>query len=578
MDYESFRVLISPNVAQPGTWSVQILDCPVPGLRNQSDTIVPVFTRGELLSLRNAALWPDPPKLQSIGENVWKSVMAPNVRAAYQASRAVLAGTGKGLRVVFVVSGQEADGAGAATVRLAELPVEAIFENAFLANDVSTPVSRSLAVSAPYDTRKTPLPLRILIVIATPLDLPNSGDMQAEQDAITRALTPLRNAGTVEFDFCTNATRSSFLTMIANRYHVVHFIGHGAFDTVGDDTTPVPFISFEDPNSHDSDPVDASVLRMHLLNTDVRLVVLTSCASAAPTPANQEPYAHRAFDGIAQSLVGGVNGIPAVVAMQFDMETNAAVVFSQTFYDWLLRPGTNLDEAVTRARIAVATTAGAGHRAWVTPTVYWNSDGVALFEPVRRKDLDPATAARLYEIEGGLKILRNIVQQIAAKTPEEQQALANMRAGLMVQIDQLEDQRAQLIGDSLRLWGGSAKRGAEVELKIELRLRLAETIGLVEFEVKFDPAKLTFSGSVQAAETGINPAVAPGAAGTLRVVVPNASNGAQWAPGRYNLGSLRFAIAAAADTIVNLELANARVTENGAVSQFTTLDPVIFVD
>lgn len=581
MKYESFRVLITPNVAQPGTWSVQVLDCPIPGLKNQSDTVAPVFTRNELTSLRNAALWPNQGLLRTIGETVWNSVMAPKVNAAYQASLAVLAGSGKGLRVVFVVSGQEANGVAAPAIRLAELPVEALFQNVFVANDVMTPVSRSLVVSPPYDTRKAPLPLRILVVIAMPNDLPQA-DMQQEQDAIRQALGTLKAAGTVEFDFCINATRQKFLNMVGNRYHVVHFIGHGAFDIVGDDTTPVPYICFENENTHESDPVDATVLRMQLLNTDVRLVVLTACASAAPVPPNQEPYVHRAYDGIAQSLVGGPNGIPAVVAMQFDLESTAAVAFSRTFYDWLLRPGVNLDEAVTKARIALASEPqiGTGHRAWVTPTVYWNSNGVPLFDlvPLRGPQLDPETAKKLIGIEGGLKFAGNIIQMIISKPAEERQALAQVRAQVMAQIQELEEQRGQLIGDSLRVRGETAQRGSTVELRIELRLRLAETIGMIEFTLRFDSAKVRCVGVAQAADTLLTPAVALGPAGEIHVIVPNASNGQQWPPGQFHLGSLRFDVDATADAITHLRMSNANVTENGQATPFTTLDPVIFVE
>lgn len=582
MTYESFRVLITPNVAQPGTWSVQVLDCPVPGLKNESDTVTPVFTRNELTALRNAAGWPNQNLLRTIGERVWSSVMAPNVKAAYQASRAMLAPTGKGLRVVFVVSGQEANGVTPPAIRLAELPVEALFQNAFVASDVTTPVSRSLVVSPSYDTRRAPLPLRILVVIATPIDMPQA-DMQQEQNAIREALDGLKAAGTIEYEFCTHATRQQFLGMVGDRFHVVHFIGHGAFDIVGDDTTPVPYICFENELTHESDPVDATLLRMQLLNTDVRLVVLTSCASAAPAPPDQEPYIHRAFDGIAQSLVGGPNGIPAVVAMQFDLESTAAVAFSKTFYDRLLRRGVDLDEAVTRARLAVASVPqiGAGHRAWVTPAVYWNCAGVPLFDlvPLRGPQLDPATADQLKLVEMELKILRGILQQIAAKTEQERQALAEMRADQLARIRELEEQRGQLIGDSLRIWGGDTQRGSTIDLRIELRLRLAETIGQIDFTLRFDPAKVRYVNALQAVDTQITPFVgAPGPPGEIRVLVPNASRGQQWPPGRFNLGLLRFEVDATADAITHLQMSNANVTENGQATPFTTLDPVILVE
>jgi hypothetical protein len=578
MTYESFRILITPNVAEPGTWSVEVRECPIANLVGSSDKVVPTFSRAELRSLRNAARWPDDALLRSIGGSVWKTIMSPNVRAAYHASLAMMKAAEKGLRVVFVVAGGEPDGAPPATVRLGEVPVEVLFENAFLASDLRTPVSRSLAISPSYDTRKAPLPLRILVVVATPLDLPQA-QMEAERATIENALRPLCEAGTVHLDFCTNATKAKFVQMVGDRYQVVHFIGHGAFDTVADDTTPMPYLCFEREDTHESDPVKSDTLRMQLLNSDVRLVVLTACSSSAPAPADQEPYVHRAFDGIAQSLIGGVSGVPAVVAMQFDLESDAAVVFSRTFYDYLLRTGVSLDEAVTRARIAVATGLGTGHRAWITPTVYWNCTGVPLFDLAPgRGVLDPQQMKDLVPVESQLNALRGVMQKMASRPPEEQQALAPMRQVVLAEIDQLEEERGKIIGDSLRLWGGTAKRGDTVEMKLELRLRLAATVGMVDFLLRFAADKLTFASAAATGGNGMPVAVAPGAPGELRVVIPNASKSQQWAPGRYSLGTLRFTVGAAAEAVTGLQMSNATVEENGVASAFATLDPVIFVE
>ncbi|MFX7090586.1 CHAT domain-containing protein, partial [Acinetobacter baumannii] len=83
------------------------------------------------------------------------------------------------------------------------------------------------------------------------------------------------------------------------------------------------------------------------------LVVITGCSTAAlPPPIAGAPYGTTAFDGIAQRLVspGSLSFVSAVVAMQFDLESAAAVSFSGKFYGTLLNPGTTIDEAVTAAR------------------------------------------------------------------------------------------------------------------------------------------------------------------------------------------------------------------------------------
>lgn len=579
MTYESFRLLLTPNVAEPGTWSAQVLESPLAANKGKSDKLTPTFTRQELKQIRNPNLFPNKALLRSLGENVWASVMQPKIEAAFESSRVIAAARGNGLRVVFVVQGDDpSDGTGT-FVRLGELPLEALFNHAYVASDLNTPISRSLVVSPSYEMRKVPLPLRLLVVVAAPTDI-SQAKIDEERKVIEKALAPLRAGGTLQVDFCLNATRRTFLSMVRSGYHIVHFIGHGAFDTIGDDTTPVPYVCFEREDTHESDPVDGEVLRLQMQNTDVRLVVLTACSSSAPAPPEQEPYVHRAFDGIAQTLIGGHhNSIPAVVAMQFDLDDVAAVAFSRTFYDYLLRPNVSLDEAVTQARVAVASEAklGPGHRAWLTPTLYWNCEGVPLFEiiPVDGNNLDAATKVKVEFIDSEINALRGVLQKLAGRPAAEQPALHVVRQDLLDNVQRLEEERGQLFGDSLRMIGASARRGDVAELTLELRLRLAATIGTVDLTVSFPHDKLTFEPSPAGAA---GPVIAPGAPGVLRVIVANASNNAQWGPGRYPLGMLKFRVEAAADSVTRLALSNGTVAQNGVVVPFALRDPVIFVE
>jgi uncharacterized RDD family membrane protein YckC len=99
----------------------------------------------------------------------------------------------------------------------------------------------------------------------------------------------------------------------------------------------------------------------------LRLVVLNACEGARS--AVDDP-----FGGVAQALVR--QGIPAVIAMQFEISDPAAVVFSQSFYQALadLLPA---DEAMVEARRAIF--AASNEVEWATPVIYLRAPDGQIF-------------------------------------------------------------------------------------------------------------------------------------------------------------------------------------------------------
>jgi hypothetical protein len=581
MQHDMFRLLLTPEVNQPGSWSVQILECSVPGLIGPQGSVTPVLSRQELEELRNGALWPNQGRLTDIGQHTWQSFVNANVNAAFVNClfTAQNQNPKKGLRVVVSIVGEEPNGgAGAPVARMPELPFELLYSNVFVARDPATPVSRSLKAAPTYKPKKIALPLRVLVVTATPDDLPPA-DMNKERDILKSALKKLSATGAIEYEFCDPPTKKEFQARLEKQpFHVVHFIAHGTFSTIGDDPTQIPYVCFEN-DAKLSDPADSDLLAMHLLNTDVRLVVFSACSTSEATPANQNPYKYRALDGIAQRLIGGPTGIPAVVAMQFDFESKAAVAFTEKFYEWLLRPEVGLDEAVTRARIAVAGAMGSAHRAWATPTLFWNCFGTPLFDIERIVGVpDPATQAQLADIQRQGNFFRRNLERINNRPPEEQAALQSMRTELVQELEQLDTQRGRLLGDSIRLVGGSGKPGETIELRLDLRLRSAATIGNIDFRIKFDSAKLPFDSAVAPAGGALAPMVQQEPDGRLHVLVANASGGQQWTVGEHALGALRFKLAANASGVLDLKVENATVQYEGNTIAFAALDSLVFVD
>ena len=129
-------------------------------------------------------------------------------------------------------------------------------------------------------------------------------------------------------------------------------------------------------------PVDGTVLANLLADqVSLRLVVLNSCKGARTSL--QDAYA-----GIATTLVG--LGVPAVVAMQFEISDEAAVVFAEELYTNLIGQQAPIDVAVAEARKAVL--AGIGNGEWATPVLFVQDPDVALFDfrPRRRDGAAPS--------------------------------------------------------------------------------------------------------------------------------------------------------------------------------------------
>lgn len=125
-------------------------------------------------------------------------------------------------------------------------------------------------------------------------------------------------------------------------YHVLHFMGHGAFSP--QDGEGVLYFENEDGAAW---PVSGRALAAELKDAkSLRLVVLNACETGnAVSATGGSPYA-----GVASALVLG--GIPAVVAMQAPIADAAAIAFSRAFYE-RLAAGEPVDAAVAEGRLAI---------------------------------------------------------------------------------------------------------------------------------------------------------------------------------------------------------------------------------
>jgi len=103
----------------------------------------------------------------------------------------------------------------------------------------------------------------------------------------------------------------------------------------------------------------------------LRLVILNACEGARS--ARDDP-----FGGVAQALVR--QGIPAVIAMQFEISDPAALTFSQSFYQ-AIADGLPVDLAMVEARRAIF---AEGYEVeWATPVLYLRSPDGRIFTKAR---------------------------------------------------------------------------------------------------------------------------------------------------------------------------------------------------
>jgi len=147
-------------------------------------------------------------------------------------------------------------------------------------------------------------------------------------------------------------------------YNILHFVGHSRFDTRIDDGVLV----LEDENKR-GDWTSGEDLGVYLRDQHtMRLAVLNSCEGARGSV--RDP-----FSGVAQGLVQ--QGLPAVIAMQFEITDEAAIIFSRGFYAALAR-GYPVDAAVAQARKAIR--ASPLGLEWGTPVLYLRARDGVIFE------------------------------------------------------------------------------------------------------------------------------------------------------------------------------------------------------
>lgn len=303
--------------------------------------------------------------LQSVGEALFAALFPPRV-AKFWTSAVGALDQDTGLRIRLHTSPPE----------LMAVPWELAFDEGFLGLHLRFPMIRYLDLPGTPKPLAVQPPLRVLVAVSQPRDT-QPLDVSAELAGIRRALAQLPES--VDVDVLESTRRDELLSKLRRSYHVLHYIGHGAFyDGEG-------YLILEDAGGH-SDPVSAVLLGQMVMDSSLRLAVLNACDTSMIGLENP-------FEGLAHQLVRA--GMPAVVAMQTSIIEQAAFAFSREFYG-ALSEGWPVEAAVQQGRRSIMTVLGndwSKRIDWAIPTLYMRAlNGMMLEENGKRNAVPIPTA------------------------------------------------------------------------------------------------------------------------------------------------------------------------------------------
>jgi hypothetical protein len=293
---------------------------------------------------------------KTFGGKLFDALFCGDVRDLYHAASAEADSAGKGLRITLRL-GQAPD--------LSNIPWEYLCEEGrFLSVSERTPIVRYLDLTKAHTSLTLTPPLRIIGMVSSPSDVVEL-DVEEEKHRLEQALESLVKEGRVEIVWLERATLSALLEALErDDFHIFHFIGHGAFDAqLGDGV-----LLLEDERGRGKRVTGMKLGQLLADERTLRLAVLNACEGARAD--REDPFA-----GVAASLVK--NEIPSVVAMQFEITDEAAIVFAGGLYGALAR-GSPVDAALASARKAIW--ADYNDIEWGTPVLFMRVPDGRIFD------------------------------------------------------------------------------------------------------------------------------------------------------------------------------------------------------
>ena len=355
MEYQEFEVRISR--AERDQYLVEVLRSPA----GETSTLTKLpIERAELHAQLAELRLPFTEKIQLVemGQVLYDFLFMPPIARCWERSLGSVQAAEQGLNLRLRIEDTE----------LAQLPWELIYDRdleRFLIASLQTPLLRYIPLPEPVLPVSIRPPLRLLLAISSPPDYPPL-NVDREKQWITEALAHLFHRNAVSVDILESTTRQTLQTWLRRDYHILHYIGHGYVDEgIGSGN-----LVLTDESTQQASFQDAETLSYLLQYSSIRLVFLNACQTAVTSGTE-------AFLGVAQSTVRA--GLPAVVAMQFDIPDASAANFARAFYGSLAE-GFPVQAAVTEGRKAVLATTGPDFKDWATPALFMRSPTGVLFK------------------------------------------------------------------------------------------------------------------------------------------------------------------------------------------------------
>jgi hypothetical protein len=248
---------------------------------------------------------------------------------------------------------------------LAELPWEFLYDrrlNRFLVLSRWTPLVRYLDLPDPPRPLTMEGPLRVLVMISSPVGYLEL-DVEQEWRLVTEALAEQQEEGRVIVERLEANMGMLRRRLRRETYHVFHFVGHGHYRPDWGDGVLV----MEDDTGRAHEVTGEELGGLLNEYDPTRLAVLNACEGARSDAS--DPFA-----GMAQSLIQ--QGLPAVVAMQYEITDEAAIIFARELYG-AIADGLQLEAALAEARGGIRDQGNPTE--WGTPVLYSRAPDGRLF-------------------------------------------------------------------------------------------------------------------------------------------------------------------------------------------------------
>ena len=294
---------------------------------------------------------------KAFGAALFDAVFTGDVKACFRSSIDEVRRQNAGLRIRLRLGDPS----------VADLPWEFLYNrsvNRFIALSVHTPLVRYMDLPERIQPIAVKPPIRVLVMISSPTDFPPL-DVEAEWAQLNESLADRIAAGQLAIERLRVRAWSRCSTDSGARA-TTSFTSSGTANSTRTLQEGVLILESENKRGH---KVDSQFLGMLLHDHEsLRVAILNACEGARTS--RTDPFA-----GSAQSLVQ--QGIPAVIAMQFEIANDVAGRFAHEFYG-ALADGYPIDASLTEARKSIF---AAGREVeWGTPVLYLRAPDGRIFD------------------------------------------------------------------------------------------------------------------------------------------------------------------------------------------------------